>query len=100
MKEIFAMKTRNKLFALLLAGAMTVTAGNFMSVSAEENEITDPNGNGTYEMADAIYIYQYLAGGFDITDSDDLIRLDFSGNGIISNVDGLKIQYYIMTGER
>lgn len=57
------------------------------SVSA----VTDPNGDGMINVADAIEVGMYLYGDHEPT---NLSVLDFDGNGIISEMDYISVQLY------
>lgn len=65
-------------------------SGSYVS-AASITDYTDPNGNGVWEVADAIYIMQYLAGGFEPT---NLAQLDIDQNGVVSMMDAQSIQLY------
>ena len=86
---------RKKFFATLaalVAGLMILPFGT-VNLTAEGafNPNKDPNGDGVLEIADAIYISQYLCGLFNPT---DLSQLDVDDNDVVSIVDEIYVQMY------
>lgn len=84
------MNAFKRLTALLVTSAMLAMSGSYVS-AASITDYTDPNGNGVWEVADAIYIMQYLAGAFEPT---NLTQLDIDKNGVVSMMDAQSVQLY------
>lgn len=82
------MKLKKKFTATVLACLTAATACVSLSANAD---YPDPNGDGVIDVSDTVYIQCYLSGMFDV---DNLIPLDFDGNGIVSQMDARKIQLY------
>lgn len=78
-----------KFFAAVSAAVMITTALGATTAHA----ITDPNGDGTINIYDVICISKYLAGTACPT---DVSRLDYDGNGIVSELDAYIISCEIM----
>ncbi|MCM1529576.1 MAG: trypsin-like peptidase domain-containing protein [Alistipes sp.] len=76
------------LASLLVASA---TAVAMISSAAATNPNKDPNGDGVLDVSDATYIYQTLGGRYN---PSDLTQLDLDDNGVVSDVDALRAQYY------
>ncbi|MCM1528575.1 MAG: trypsin-like peptidase domain-containing protein [Alistipes sp.] len=76
------------LASLLTASAAAVA---MISSAAVTKPNKDPNGDGVLDMADATYIYQTLAGKYD---PSDLTQLDIDDNGVVSDPDAIRVQYY------
>lgn len=67
-----------------------LTACSMMGVSASNS---DPNGDGTLDLYDAIYISRYLSG---MVCPTNVSQLDYSGNGIVSQLDIYMVSCAIM----
>ena len=86
------MNIKKKFTAALAAGLMVLPFGT-VSLTAEGafNPNKDPNGDGSLDIADAIYISQYLIGYHEPV---DLSELDVDCNDIVSVVDKIYVQMY------
>lgn len=74
----------------LIAGALAVAVSAVcMMPLASVNAASDPNGDGSFDLADSVYIIQYLAGRFE---PKNLSALDVDGNGVISRMDVYCVQ--------
>lgn len=73
-------------FALLLSLLIPIS-------SSADSIPRDPNGDGSINISDAVYILQYLAGKYRASNID---ALDFDYNGIISKMDVDKVQSYCL----
>lgn len=81
-----------KKFKKLIAGvvAAAISAVCMIPYASSAAEITsDPNGDGSLDIADYIYIVQYLAGKFEPA---DISRLDVDKNGVVSQMDAYCVQ--------
>ena len=81
------MKLKRKLASFVVAGIMAVMSCSSLAYAATLKY--DANGDGKENIADAVYIMQYLCGAFEPT---DLNRCDIDGNGVISSMDAYIIQ--------
>lgn len=74
----------------LIAGALAVAVSAVCIMPlASVNAASDPNGDGSFDFADATYIILYLAGRIE---PKDLSALDVDGNGVISRMDVYCVQ--------
>lgn len=83
------MKKLISCLASLLAASATAVA--MISSAAVTKPNKDPNGDGVLDIADATYIYQTLAGKYN---PSDLTQLDIDDNGVVSDPDAIRVQYY------
>lgn len=88
-------KKLKKLIAGALAVAVSAVCMMPLASSAAGpktfNFNKDPNGDGSFDFADATYIILYLAGRIEPT---DLSALDVDGNGVISRMDVYCVQLH------
>lgn len=84
------MKLKRKLASFVVAGIMAVMSCSSLASSAYNY---DANGDGDVNMADAVYIMQYLCGNFEPA---SLGKCDVDGNGVISPMDAYIIQGHII----
>lgn len=80
------MKKLKKLVACVLTAAISVACALPFAGSAVNK---DPNGDGSFDIADAAYIIMYLNGRFERANLD---QLDINDNGIISQMDVYYVQ--------
>lgn len=91
------MKKLKKMIAGALAVAVSVVCMMPFASSAagpatfDSNK--DPNGDGYLNMGDVTYILQCLGGRYY---APDYKELDMDNNGLVTRVDALLIQYYIV----
>lgn len=83
------MKIRKKLSAISLSIAMTAVALQPTTAFA----LSDSNGDGVRNTADAVYISLYLEGK---SEPVNLSALDFDGNGVISQMDYKSVMLYVL----
>ncbi len=77
----------------ILCSFVAVNISVFTSSSITTNAaVTDPDGDGVITVNDAVYIGQYLSGRICPT---DIARLDFDGNGIVSEMDLRTVILYL-----
>lgn len=84
------MKLRRKLTSFVVAGIMAVMSCSALISSADKSKF-DVNGDGKENIADSVYILQYLSGNFEPT---DLNSCDIDGNGVISPMDAYLVQLH------
>ena len=72
------------------SAAMLMSIGTLCNVSAVNK---DPNGDGVLNIYDAIFISKYLSGK---VYPSDISQLDYSGNGVVSQLDVYMISKAIM----
>lgn len=77
------MKLKRKLMSFVVAGIMAVMACSSLTSSAVDYDM-DANGDGNENLADAVYIMQYLCGAHEPA---NLARCDIDKNGVISPMD-------------
>lgn len=85
MKRFIKTILTTAIMATMAMSALTFNA--FATVN-----VTDPNGDGHVDIADAVYIQSYLRGQFEVS---DISAMDFSGDYIVSQIDVLAVQYYV-----
>lgn len=73
-----------------VTASIILAACSAMNVSASNN---DPNGDGVLDLYDAIYISRYLSG---MVYPTNVSQLDYSGNGVISQLDVYMVSRAIM----
>lgn len=80
-----------KKFKKLIAGvvAAAISAVCMIPYASSAAVTSDPNGDGSLDIADYIYIVQYLAGKFEPA---DISRLDVDKNGVVSQMDAYCVQ--------
>lgn len=83
---------KKKIIAVITAIITSSVLCSSLMTSATFDPSKDPNGDGTLNLADALYIYQYLNGVYVLTDTQ-INQLDMNCNGIISEVDALALLY-------
>lgn len=81
---------RKFLSKVMAFGIVSATIMSF-GVSASFNPNKDPNGDGNLDLADAIYITQYLVG---YREPANLTPLDVDENDVVSKVDAEYVQMY------
>lgn len=81
-----------KFIRVILATAITTIMAT-STLTFNSFAITDPNGDGRVDIADVVYITSYLKGQFDVS---DLSALDFNGDYMVSQIDSLAIQRYLV----
>ncbi len=87
------MKNKKKRFpAILAATAVIISSVMSMSGSAAK-PVRDASGDGETLLNDAFVTITYLAGGYNPT---NVKSFDFDGNGIISDMDTMKIRQYLV----
>lgn len=84
---------KRKLISSIAAISLAVASAVSLTSSASGTP-RDPNGDGIVNMSDAIYIKQYLNGR---VLPNNLTSLDFDVNGIISQMDSYKLQYWCLS---
>ena len=77
-----------RIITSIIASAICGTIISVPSVSA----VTDPNGDGVINIADAVEIGMYLYADHEPT---NISVLDFDGNGIVSEMDYISVQLYV-----
>lgn len=83
-------KANKKLFSCIIAVILSAV----ISIPLIANALivyNDPNGDGDIELNDNVLISQYLSGSVSV---NNLERLDFDNDGIISKADAFQIQLY------
>ena len=91
------MKIVKKILTLAIDVVSIISLINVPVSSAVLNPYNrDPNGDGDINIADCVYILQYLAGNFEPI---DLEQLDLDDNGIISQMDSQICQLIESEGE-
>ena len=83
------MKLKNRILSFL-----TATTALIVSIPLIANALNiynDPNGDGNILISDAVLITQYLEGNVSV---NNLEKLDFDNDGIISKADAYEIQLY------
>ncbi|MDE6672197.1 MAG: dockerin type I repeat-containing protein [Ruminococcus sp.] len=84
------MKLKKRLASFAVAGIMAVISCVSLASSAVPQHLKyDANGDGTVDIADAVYVLQYLNGVFEPSNPE---YCDVDGNGIVSYMDAYKIQ--------
>lgn len=79
------------LSAMVVMVTMSMSIITFNS-SAVAKTGTDPNGDGSVDIADVIYIESYLKGQFEVS---DLSAMDFNGDYIVTKDDSVAVQRYL-----
>ncbi|MDE6035767.1 MAG: trypsin-like serine protease [Ruminococcus sp.] len=85
------MKLKKRLASFVVAGLMAVVPCVSLASSAATHLKYDANNDGIVNLADAVYVQQYLNGGFE---PENLDRCDVDRNGVVSSMDVNKIQCY------
>lgn len=89
------MKKLKKLIAGALAVAVSAVCMMPLASSAAGpktfNFNKDPNGDGSLDLADSVYIVQCICGRYF---ESDYKNLDMDDNGLVTQVDALLIRYY------
>ena len=85
------MKLKRRLVSFVVAGLMAVVPCVSLASSAATHLKYDANGDNVENLADAIYILQYLSGVFEPTHPE---YCDINGNGIVSIVDADMIEWH------
>lgn len=75
--------------AVMATMAMSAFTFNAFAVT---NNGTDPNGDGSVDIADVVYIISYLKGQFEVS---DLSAMDFNGDYIVNKADSVAVQRYL-----
>lgn len=85
------MRLIKKIAACSLTAVIAVAAAvPFVSSATMIVPGADPNGDGVIDIADATFIYQVLAGRYEVS---DYTPLDVNGNGIVSKADAVICQF-------
>lgn len=74
-----------------IMATMAVSALTFNAFATGNS--TDPNGDGSVDIADVIYIQSYLRGQFEVS---DLSALDFNGDYMVSQIDSIAVQRHLV----
>ena len=86
------MHIKSKIIAVLSTAVVTAASVISFSGSAAQNvTYNDPYGNGIIDMSDSVAIMQYISGAITPENVD---RLDFDNNGVVTMMDSYKIQMY------
>ncbi len=84
---------KKRVIALFVASIMTILTMLSINAIATFDSSKDPNGDGHINIADYVYIVQYLTGHYILTDAA-INQLDMNCNGVISIVDANSIIIY------
>ena len=88
------MKNKRRIVSMLIAGIFAITPMIHCNSYATYNPNKDPNGDGVINVADYVYIVQYLNGSLpDITDLNPE-QLDLNDNGVVSITDAQMVLVY------
>ena len=83
------MKLKNRILSFLTATTALIVS--IPLIANALNNYNDPNGDGNILISDAVLITQYLEGNVSV---NNLEKLDFDNDGIISKADAYEIQLY------
>ena len=78
-----------RIASILIATLTVISSASY----AAFNPNKDPNGNGILDLADAIYIQQFLAGKYN---PSDLTELDVDDNDVVSSLDSSLVQSFCL----
>ncbi len=93
LRSDFLVKNKRKRFPALLVAAGVLTASATSMTSSAGTAVRDASGDGQIYLNDAITTNFYLAGMYN---PSSVKSFDFDGNGIISAMDSMKIQHYLV----
>lgn len=79
------------LSAVVVMATMSMSIITFNSSAAAKTG-TDPNGDGSVDIADVVYIESYLKGQFEVS---DLSAMDFNGDCIVNKADVIAVQRHL-----
>ncbi len=82
-----------KKYLSVIISSLLMIASMYSLMSYAVGNPRNPNGDSVINMADSVYIQQYLDGNLYPI---NLTALDFDQNGIISQMDSYKIQRYLL----
>lgn len=87
------MKNKKRSISALMAATAVLTVSTASMTSSAVTTVRDANGDGKIYLNDAVTTSYYLAGKYN---PSSVKSFDFDGNGIISAMDSMKIQQYLI----